>query len=79
MKIIKVDGAADIASEKLEDWGVPKTIGEQVCKLSGIILSENEDGSEAGIWECTPGKFVRIPADQYRLKRKEAFRCICDP
>ena len=59
MKIKKISSAADIPSEELEDWGIPKTIGEPKCQLSGLFISENEDGSEAGIWECTPGKFVR--------------------
>ena len=25
----------------------------------GLILCENEDGSEGGIWECAPAKFIR--------------------
>jgi len=59
VKIIKVSDAANIPSGELEDWGIPKTIGEPICKLRGLFLSENEDGSEGGIWECTPGKFIR--------------------
>ncbi len=59
MTIIKVDAAVNIPSEDLDDWGIPKTIGEPICQLRGLLLSENEDGSEGGIWECTPGKFIR--------------------
>lgn len=59
MKIIKVSEVANIPSEELEDWGTPKAVGEPVPQLRGLFLSENEDGSEGGIWECTPGKFIR--------------------
>ena len=59
MSIIKIKDAARIPSEQLDDWGTPKTIGEPVCQLRGLTISENDDGSQAGIWECTPGKFVR--------------------
>jgi uncharacterized protein len=59
MSIKKLDDAVNMPSKELEDWGVPKTIGEPKCQLRGIILQENEDGSQGGIWECTPGKFIR--------------------
>jgi uncharacterized cupin superfamily protein len=59
MTIIKITDAANIPSEELEDWGIPKTIGEPKCQLRGLFIKENPDGSEAGIWECTPGKFIR--------------------
>ena len=54
-----MSSAANIPSKELEDWGIHKTIGEPKCQLRGLFISENEDGSEAGIWECTPGKFIR--------------------
>lgn len=59
MSIIKIEAAAKIPSDQLEDWGTPKTVGEPVCQLRGLTVSENEDGSQSGIWECTPGKFIR--------------------
>ena len=59
MTIKKIDNAVNIPSDELEDWGNPKTIGEPKCQLRGLIISENADGSQAGIWECSPGKFVR--------------------
>ena len=59
MTIIKMNDAVNIPSEELEDWGIPKTIGEPKCQLRGLFIKENPDGSEAGIWECTPGKFIR--------------------
>jgi|TARA_B110000438_G_scaffold143586_1_gene138433 uncharacterized cupin superfamily protein len=31
--------------------------------LSGKILCENKDGSKAGIWECTTGKWTRQVMD----------------
>ena len=54
MPIIKIKDAASIPSEQLEDWGTSKTIGEPICQLRGFFISENEDESEVGIWECTP-------------------------
>ena len=59
MTIVKTADAVNILSEELEDWGIPKTIGEPKCQIRGLFIRENPDGSEAGIWECTPGKFVR--------------------
>ena len=59
MSIKQLKDAKNMASEKLEGWGTPKTIGEPVCHLKGIQIIENPDGSEGGIWECTPGKFTR--------------------
>jgi len=59
MSIQQLKDANNISSEKLDDWGTPKTIGEPVCNLKGLQIIENEDGSEGGIWECTPGKFTR--------------------
>lgn len=59
MAILQLKDAKNIPTEKLDDWGTPKTIGEPVCHLNGIQMIENEDGSEGGIWECTPGKFTR--------------------
>jgi hypothetical protein len=47
--IKKISGAANIPSKELEDWGIPKTVGEPKCQLRGLYISENEDGSEAGI------------------------------
>jgi uncharacterized cupin superfamily protein len=59
MSILQLKDAKNISAEKLTDWGTPKTIGEPVCHLKGIQMIANEDGSEGGIWECTPGKFKR--------------------
>jgi uncharacterized cupin superfamily protein len=59
MSIRQLKDATNIPTERLDDWGTPKTIGEPSCRLKGIQLIENDDGSEGGIWECTPGKFTR--------------------
>jgi len=59
MSIQQLKNATNIPKEHLKDWGTPKTIGEPKCHLNGIQLIENDDGSEGGIWECTPGKFTR--------------------
>ena len=49
-----------ILSAELDDWGaVTIPIGEPISQLRGRILAENADGSEAGIWECTPGTWQR--------------------
>ena len=64
MPIKKLITANEIPSTQLDDWGpVSVPIGDVVSKLRGIILSENADGSEAGIWECTPGTWVRQVMD----------------
>lgn len=78
MPIKKLTGAVGMPSEKLDDWGTPKTIGEPRCHLSGITLCENQDGSEGGIWECTPGKFVR-EVMQAEFVTFLSGRCIFHP
>ena len=57
--IKQLKNASNIPLEQLEDWGTPKTIGEVIPHLNGIQIIENNDGSEGGIWECSPGKFER--------------------
>jgi uncharacterized cupin superfamily protein len=59
MSIRQLKDVTNISTERLDDWGTPMTIGEPLCHLNGIQLIENADGSEGGIWECTPGKFKR--------------------
>ncbi len=60
MAVIQMKYCDQIPSEELDDWGpVELPIGEPVSRLSGKIISENKDGSEAGIWECTPGTWTR--------------------
>ena len=64
MAIKQVKAVAKIPSEELDDWGpVELPISEQVSLLRGIIINENDDGSEAGIWECTPGTWTRQVMD----------------
>ncbi len=42
-------------SAGLADWGdVPEMIEGQ-SRTSGVLLHKGDDGSEAGIWVCTPG------------------------
>jgi uncharacterized cupin superfamily protein len=59
MSIRQLKSVTSIPTKDLDDWGTPMTIGEPKCQLRGIQLVENADGSEGGIWECTPGKFTR--------------------
>ncbi len=64
MAIKQVKNVADIPSEELDDLGpVPQPISETVSQLRGRIINENQDGSEAGIWECTPGTWTRLVMD----------------
>jgi uncharacterized cupin superfamily protein len=59
MTVRQLENAAAIPAAELEDWGPPKNVGDSTCQLRGIQLIENPDGSEGGVWECTPGRFVR--------------------
>jgi len=60
----QVKGVADIPSDELDDWGpVQEPISEAVSHMRGRIINENLDGSEAGIWECTPGTWTRVVMD----------------
>jgi uncharacterized cupin superfamily protein len=64
MAIIQLTKISEIPSEELEDWGpVELPISELVSQLSGVIISDNNDGSQAGIWECTPGTWTRQVMD----------------
>ena len=64
MAIKPVQDVANIPSSDLDDWGpVPQPISEQVSQLRGLIINEDADGSEAGIWECTPGTWTRLVMD----------------
>jgi uncharacterized cupin superfamily protein len=38
-------------------------IGTPVAQLRGRVISSNPDGSEAGVWECSPGTWVRQVMD----------------
>jgi len=60
----QVKAVADIPSSELDDWGpVELPISETVSQLRGAVINEYEDGSEAGIWECTPGTWTRQVMD----------------
>lgn len=64
MAIFQSKQSNDIPVAELDNWGpVQLPISEQISQLSGIIISENADGSEAGIWECTPGIWTRQVMD----------------
>lgn len=60
VKQMQLKNVIQIPSEQLDDWGpVPVPVGELICRVRGLSLGQNADGSEAGVWECSPGKFVR--------------------
>ena len=64
MAIKQISSVASIPSDELDDWGpVPQPISELVSQLRGRVLNENPDGSEAGIWECSPGTWTRLVMD----------------
>ena len=64
MSIQQQNNVFELPSTELDDWGsVAAPLGEPIAKLRGKILSENADGSESGIWECTPGKWIRQVMD----------------
>ena len=64
MAVKQVKTVASIPSNELDDWGpVELPISETVSQLRGRILNEHADGSEAGIWECTPGTWTRQVMD----------------
>jgi hypothetical protein len=61
---MQLQNAPAIPSSELEDWGpVPVPRGEPGSRLSGRVIASNPDGSEAGLWECTPGTWVRQVMD----------------
>lgn len=41
--------------QDLEDWGPLEEGTGTEMQTAGLTLWSDEDGSEAGIWECTPG------------------------
>ena len=60
MAVKIVAGVAAIPSKDLDDWGpVQLPLSDQISQLRGLIINEHADGSEAGIWECTPGTWTR--------------------
>lgn len=59
-----LESMQSIASESLEDWGaVAEPIGQPVARLRGVSIPNEEPALEAGVWECTPGKWVRQVLD----------------
>lgn len=64
MAITQSKSCNEIPTANLEGWGpVQLPISEQISQLAGRIICENKDGSEAGIWECTPGTWTRQVMD----------------
>jgi uncharacterized cupin superfamily protein len=43
-----------VTDRKLEDWGPLEEATDGAMQTSGVTLWE-KDGSETGVWECTPG------------------------
>ena len=58
---LKIVDVADAVNAKLEDWGpIQVHVSGPVARLSGVKLAVDEaNGTETGIWECTPGTWRR--------------------
>lgn len=58
---VKIASVADAVAAKLEDWGPIKVhVAGPVAHLYGRKLEVDEaNGTETGIWECTPGTWRR--------------------
>jgi uncharacterized cupin superfamily protein len=57
---------AHVSTAQLDPWPIPR---EQVIdgdpRASGVILWKSDDGTLAnGIWECTPGTFSWVHANE---------------
>jgi len=79
MAIKQQKNVADIPSDELEDWGpVPQPVSDTISQLRGRIINENPDGSEAGIWECTPGSWTRMIMDA-EISTFVAGHCLFHP
>jgi hypothetical protein len=60
MGVLNLKNLPEIPEDQLEDWGaVPEPIDGAPSQLRGLVLAENEDGSEVGVWSCSPGKWRR--------------------
>jgi uncharacterized cupin superfamily protein len=57
----KITSVANALAAKLDDWGPIKVhVAGPVAQLSGVKLEVDEtNGTETGIWECTPGSWRR--------------------
>jgi uncharacterized cupin superfamily protein len=57
----RIASVIDALAAKLEDWGPIKVhVAGPVAQLSGVKLEVDEaNGTETGIWECTPGTWRR--------------------
>ncbi|MET0750801.1 MAG: hypothetical protein ABWZ43_07035, partial [Solirubrobacterales bacterium] len=52
--------AAALADEPLD----PEQVIAGDPRTSSYVLTESADGSETGVWRCTPGTFSDVEADE---------------
>ena len=52
--------AAELADEPLD----PEQVIAGDPRTSSYVLTESADGSETGVWRCTPGSFRDVEADE---------------
>ena len=62
----KVISEASAFSGPFKDWGaVPNTV-EGESRMSGVVLHKDEEGGEAGLWICTPGRWrCEVTRDEF--------------
>ena len=60
MGVLQLKSLPAVPDEALDDWGaVAEPIDSAPARLRGRILAENADGSEVGVWTCSPGRWRR--------------------
>ena len=52
--------AAELADEPLD----PEQVIAGDPRTSSYVLTESADGTETGVWRCTPGTFSDVEADE---------------
>lgn len=65
---------ASALSAGLADWGPVPTMIEGQSHTSGVLLHKDADGSESGVWICTPG-FWRCHVERDELCHFVEGRC----
>ncbi len=60
MQPVRIALPQALPSERLDDWGLAKgAVGPAVATVRGLSSFAMPDGSNGGVWECTPGRWRR--------------------
>ena len=55
-----------VLSDGIQDWGVVPGMIEGESRTSGVLLHNNGQGGEAGVWICTPGFWrCHVESDEF--------------